>query len=101
MMVEWELMNDWFLGGICFHRLSPVRVRWIYSWIVLRKLGAYPCQNALAIALRELGKLERTLFLLEYIRDVELRRRIHIGLNKGEARNALARAMFFNHAYLL
>jgi len=25
-----------------------------------------------------------------------LRRRIHIGLNKGEARNAPARAMFFN-----
>ena len=70
--------------------------RWIYSWIVLRKLGAYPCQNALAIVLRDLGKLERTLFLLEYIRDVELRRRIHIGLNKGEARNAPARAMFFN-----
>jgi Tn3 transposase DDE domain len=63
---------------------------------MLRKLGAYPRQNALAIALRELGKLEGTLFLLEYIRDVELRRRIHIGLNKGEARNALARAVFFN-----
>jgi TnpA family transposase len=59
--------------------------------LMLRKLGAYPRQNALAIALRELGKLERTLFLLEYIRDVELRRRIHIGLNKGEARNALAK----------
>jgi hypothetical protein len=29
---------------------------------MLRKLGAYPRQNALAIALRELGKLERTLF---------------------------------------
>jgi TnpA family transposase len=28
--------------------------------------------------------------------DVELRLRIHIGLNKGEARNALARAVFFN-----
>jgi len=63
--------------------------------LMLRKLGAYPRQNALAIALRELGKLERTLFLLEYIRDVELRRRIHIGLNKGEARNALARVVFF------
>jgi len=45
---------------------------------MLRKLGAYPRQNALAIALRELGKLERTLFLLEYIRDVELRRRINL-----------------------
>jgi hypothetical protein len=27
---------------------------------------------------------------------VELRRRVHAGLNKGEARNALARAVFFN-----
>ncbi|EML6083828.1 Tn3 family transposase, partial [Pseudomonas aeruginosa] len=26
----------------------------------------------------------------------ELRRRVHAGLNKGEARNALARAVFFN-----
>jgi hypothetical protein len=46
--------------------------------------------------LRELGKIERTLFLLQYISSVELRRRIHVGLNKGEAKNALARAVFFN-----
>ena len=58
---------------------------------MLRKLGAYPLQNALALALREIGKLERTLFLLEYIQNIELRKRIHAGLNKGEARNALAR----------
>jgi TnpA family transposase len=32
--------------------------------LMLRKLGAYPRQNALALALREIGKLERTLFLL-------------------------------------
>ena len=64
--------------------------------LILRKLGGYPRQNALAVALRELGKLERTLFLLQYIRDLELRRRIHVGLNKGEARNALAKAVFFN-----
>jgi TnpA family transposase len=63
---------------------------------MLRKLGAYPRQNGLAVALRELGKIERTLFLLQYISSVELRRRIHVGLNKGEARNALARAVFFN-----
>src|SRR5262249_53087158 len=64
--------------------------------LMLRKLGAYPRQNALALALREIGKLERTLFLLEYIQNIELRKRIHAGLNKGEARNALARAVFFN-----
>jgi TnpA family transposase len=64
--------------------------------LMLRKLGAYPRQNGLALALRELGRLERSLFTLQYLRDVELRRRIHVGLNKGEARNALARAVFFN-----
>ena len=53
-------------------------------------------QNGLAVALREFGKIERTLFLLQYISSVELRRRIHVGLNKGEAKNALARAVFFN-----
>jgi TnpA family transposase len=53
-------------------------------------------QDTIALALREIGKLERTLFLLEYIQNVELRKRIHAGLNKGEARNALARAVFFN-----
>ena len=63
---------------------------------MLRKLGAYPRQNGLALALRELGRLERSLFTLQYLKDIELRRRIHAGLNKGEARNALARAVFFN-----
>jgi TnpA family transposase len=75
---------------------ASIRQGTVTASLMLRKLGAYPRQNALASALRELGKLERTLFLLRYIRDIELRRRIHIGLNKGEARNALARAVFFN-----
>ena len=64
--------------------------------LILRKLGSYPRQNGLALALREFGRLERTLFMLEWIQSPELRRRVQIGLNKGEARNALARAVFFN-----
>ena len=63
---------------------------------MLRRLAAFPRQNGLAVALREIGRLERTLFTLDWIRDLDLRRRAHAGLNKGEARNALARALFFN-----
>ena len=63
---------------------------------MLRKLGSYPRQNGLAVALREVGRIERTLFILDWLQSVELRRRVHAGLNKGEARNALARAVFFN-----
>ena len=62
---------------------------------MLRKLGSYPRQNGLAVALRELGRIERTLFILDWLQSVELRRRVNAGLNKGEARNALARAVFF------
>ena len=64
--------------------------------LMLRKLGSYPRQNGLAVALRELGRIERTLFILDWLQNIELRRRVQAGLNKGEARNALARAVFFN-----
>ena len=64
--------------------------------VILRKLAAYPRQNGLALALRELGKLEGTFFTLQWLQDPELRRRSHVGLNKGEQQNALRRAVFFN-----
>ena len=64
--------------------------------LMLRKLGSYPRQNGLAVALRDLGRIERTLFALDWMQNVELRRRVQIGLNKGEAKNALARAVFLN-----
>ena len=64
--------------------------------LMLKKLGSYPRQNGLAMALKEIGRIERTLFILKWLQNVDLRRRIHAGLNKGEARNALARAVFFN-----
>ncbi len=63
---------------------------------ILRRLAAYPRQNALAKSLKEIGRLERTLLMLDWISDPALRRRTNAGLNKGEARNALARAVFFH-----
>ena len=49
-----------------------------------------------ARALRELGRLERTLFTLDWITDPELRRTTGQELNKGESRNSLARAVFIH-----
>ena len=63
---------------------------------ILRRLAAYPRQNTLAKALKEIGRLERTMFMLDWISDPALRWRTNAGLNKGEARNALARAVFFH-----
>lgn len=75
---------------------ASIRQGTVTASLMLRKLGSYPRQNGLAVALRELGRIERTLFTLDWMQNVNLRRRVQIGLNKGEAKNALARAVFFN-----
>jgi TnpA family transposase len=38
--------------------------------LILRKLGSYPRQNSLALALREIGRIERTLFMLAWLEDL-------------------------------
>ena len=63
--------------------------------LIMGKLGSYARQNALSTTLQEMGKIEKTIFILDYITNESLRRRIQRGLNKGEAMNALARAIFF------
>ena len=63
--------------------------------LIMGKLGSYARQNKMASSLRELGKIEKTIFILDYITDETLRRRVNRGLNKGESMNALARALFF------
>jgi TnpA family transposase len=75
---------------------TSIRQGTVSASLMLRKLGSYPRQNGLAVALRELGRIERSLFTLDWLQNVELRRRVQAGLNKGESRNALARAVFFN-----
>ena len=74
---------------------SSIRYGTVSASLIMRKLAAYPRQNQVARALTEMGKLERTAYLLEYFRDEALRRRVLIGLNKGEALHVLARQLFF------
>jgi len=50
---------------------------------------------AWALALREIGRIERTLFMLDWLELPGLRRQATVELNKGEARNALAPRCLF------
>jgi len=59
------------------------------------KLGSYARQNRVAKVFREMGRIEKTIFILDYISSETVRRRIQRELNNGEAMNALARAIFF------
>jgi TnpA family transposase len=61
--------------------------------VMLRKLAAYERQNQVDIALQEIGKIERTLFMLDWLENPALRRRCQAGLNKSEQRHALTQAI--------
>ena len=61
---------------------------------MLKKLGAYRQQNRLYLALGEIGRVERTLFMLDWMENPKLRMECQAGLNKGEARHSLAKAVF-------
>ena len=78
------------------HLAASIRTGTVSASLMLKKLAGYSRQNSLSRALREIGRVERSLFMLDWLDDIDLRRRTNANLNKGEARNALARAVFFN-----
>ena len=74
---------------------ESIRMGKVSASLVVNKLAAYPRGSEVARALRELGRIERTLYTLDWLQQPELRRRVQAGLNKGELRNSLARAIRF------
>ena len=76
--------------------VASIRTGTVTASLIMRQLAAYPRQNGVAAALRELGRLERTLFTLDWIEDPDLRRDTGHALNQGESRNSLARAVFIH-----
>src|SRR3546814_15991327 len=60
---------------------------------ILRKLASYPRQNDIASALRGVGRIERTMFIIEWILNAGMKRRDQVGLKQGEAQNTLKNAL--------
>jgi hypothetical protein len=68
---------------------------------ILRRLATYSRKNKLYFAFRELGRVVRTAFLLEYISDIELRHTIQAATNKSEAFNLFVQWVAFGGGRLL
>ena len=60
---------------------------------LLRKFAAYPRQHELAVTLCEIGRVERTLFIVNWLPGADMQHRANTGLNKGEAHHALENAL--------
>jgi TnpA family transposase len=62
---------------------------------IMRALQRGKKPSTIAKAIGELGKITKTLYLLNYVDDEAYRRRILTQLNRGESRHSLARALFY------
>ena len=56
---------------------ASIQVGRVMPSVILRKLAAAGAGNALSRALRSLGRIERTLFTLQWLSDPDLRQRSH------------------------
>lgn len=62
---------------------------------LLKRLNSYSQQHPVYVALREVGRAVRTEFLLRYMDDQDLRKRIDDQLDKLESTHHFARAVFY------
>lgn len=78
------------------HFVSSMRAGTAKPSVLLRKLQRHPQKTQLRQALRDIGRIERSCFMLEWISNLELRQRTTRNLNMGENRNNLAKTVFFH-----
>ena len=73
--------------------VASLRAGTVLPSAMLKRLAAYQRQNQLDLALQELGRIERTLFMLDWLEAPQLRQLCQAGLNKSEQRHALAQVI--------
>lgn len=78
------------------HLAASITTRIVPPSTILKRLSASSKSSNMTKALRELGRIERTLFMFEWYSSPALRRRCQAGLNKGESAHKLKRAVFFH-----
>ena len=74
---------------------ASLRNRTAPAHVVLRRLASSAPSDHLAKALTALGRALRSLYLLRYIHEEDLRARMQLQLNRGEGRHQVARRLFF------
>lgn len=75
--------------------VESIRSRKVKASLIMQKIGSYARDNSLAKALKELGRIFKTIYLLEYFTDKSLRKEVQQMLNKGESINSVARILHF------
>tara|TARA_R110001599_G_scaffold264269_1_gene464874 strand:+ start:13347 stop:16328 length:2982 start_codon:yes stop_codon:yes gene_type:complete len=91
--IRWDLIETHYPDML--RTAMSVKAGKITASTILRRFGTKSRKNKLYFAFRELGRVVRTMFLLEYITDIDLRRTIQAATCKSEEFNEFASWLFF------
>jgi TnpA family transposase len=91
--INWELIQRHLKDML--RVVISIKMGKVAPSTILRRLGSASRKNKLYYAFRELGRVIRTMFLLKYINDAELRRTINAATNKSEEFNDFVKWSFF------
>jgi TnpA family transposase len=81
--------------------MATIKLKKTTASQLFRRLNSYSKQHPLYKALKEFGKIPKTLFILKYADDLEFRQSIEKQLNKVEGSNKLSKAISLgnDHAF--
>lgn len=97
--VDWKLIETHL--PMMFRIGVSIKLGRLTPSTILRRLGTHSRKNKLYFAFQELGKVLRTIFLLKYISDVDMRRFINAETNKSEQFNDFLKLSFFGNGGLI
>ncbi|MCS0824829.1 Tn3 family transposase [Cytobacillus firmus] len=91
--IDWKLIEDHYEDML--RVVMSIKAGRIHPSTILNKLSTYSKKNKLYQAFRELGCAIRTMFLLNYLSDEELRITIQAATNKSESFNGFTKWLSF------
>lgn len=75
--------------------MTTIKLKYASASQLFKRLSSYAKDHPLYKALKEFGRIIKSIFILTYCDDLELRQRIEKQLNKIESSNKFSKAVFF------
>jgi TnpA family transposase len=89
-VLEWEIENNW---DDILRLITTIKLKETTASDIFHRLNSYSKQHALYKSMKAFGQIIKSLFILRYLDELELRQAIEKQLNKVELANRFTRAV--------
>jgi TnpA family transposase len=93
--IDTELITEHWDSILRF--IATIKLKHTTATQLFKRLNSYAKQHTLYRALKEFGKIIKTIFILKYVDDPEFRQSIEKQLNKIESAQKFSKAISFGH----